>query len=101
MQRHLRHLRSTAAYRWFRNRDVRSFYTSVAAPTVRHGTQALLQVLPPFTLSLFLPQPLLCLSVCLVVFWLYLYSLKICVRACVRACVRVCVFWDFGYITIL
>ncbi|KAK7115937.1 solute carrier family 12 member 3-like [Littorina saxatilis] len=43
MQRHLRHLRSTAAYRWFRNRNVRAFYTSCAAPTVRHGTQLLLQ----------------------------------------------------------
>ncbi|KAK7489742.1 hypothetical protein BaRGS_00019137 [Batillaria attramentaria] len=43
MQNHLRHLRSTAAYRWFHNRQIRAFYTSIAAPTVRHGAQALLQ----------------------------------------------------------
>ncbi|PVD19572.1 hypothetical protein C0Q70_20062 [Pomacea canaliculata] len=43
MQRHVRHLRSTAAYRWFSNRDVRAFYSSLAAPTIRHGVQVLLQ----------------------------------------------------------
>ncbi|XP_076443670.1 solute carrier family 12 member 1-like [Babylonia areolata] len=40
---HLARLRSTAAYRWFQNRKVNAFYSSVAAPTVRHGAQALLQ----------------------------------------------------------
>lgn len=45
MQRHVRHLRSTAAYRWFSNRDVRAFYSSLAAPTIRHGVQVLLQVM--------------------------------------------------------
>lgn len=43
MQQHVSHLHSTVAYNWFRNRGLRAFYTSVAAPTVRHGVQGLLQ----------------------------------------------------------
>lgn len=44
MHEHLAHLRSTAVHRWFQSRHVRAFYTSLAAPGVRLGVQALLQV---------------------------------------------------------
>ncbi|KAK6178797.1 hypothetical protein SNE40_011302 [Patella caerulea] len=43
MYEHVNRLRSTAAYNWFKNRDIRAFYTSVVAPNLRYGSQVLLQ----------------------------------------------------------
>ena len=44
LSEHLKRLRSTSAYRWFKTRKVKGFYNSVAAPTFRIGVQVLLQV---------------------------------------------------------
>ncbi|ESO86681.1 hypothetical protein LOTGIDRAFT_166954 [Lottia gigantea] len=43
MYEHVGRLRSTAAYKWFKSRDIKSFYTSVASPNIRYGAQVLLQ----------------------------------------------------------
>ncbi|XP_067665544.1 solute carrier family 12 member 3-like [Haliotis asinina] len=40
---HVTHIRSTAAYKWFSNRNLRAFYTNIAAPNLRIGIQAILQ----------------------------------------------------------
>ena len=44
LSEHLKRLRSTSAYRWFKTRKVKAFYNSVAAPTFRIGVQVLVQV---------------------------------------------------------
>lgn len=45
MSEHVKNLRSMAAYRWFENRKVKSFYNSVVTPTLRIGSQVLMQAL--------------------------------------------------------
>ncbi|KAK3600460.1 hypothetical protein CHS0354_013016 [Potamilus streckersoni] len=43
MSEHVKRIRSTAAYSWFKSCKVKAFYNSVAAPTFRIGVQVLLQ----------------------------------------------------------
>lgn len=44
MSEHVKNLRSTCAYKWFEGRDIKAFYNSVVAPTLRIGAQVLMQV---------------------------------------------------------
>ncbi|KAL4227262.1 hypothetical protein ACF0H5_012708 [Mactra antiquata] len=43
LEEHMTRLRSMSAYRWFQNRKLKAFYSSVCAPTFRIGVQVLLQ----------------------------------------------------------
>jgi len=44
MSEHVKNLRSTAAYKWFEAHKIKAFYNSVVAPTLRIGSQVLMQV---------------------------------------------------------
>ncbi|KAL3866007.1 hypothetical protein ACJMK2_043348 [Sinanodonta woodiana] len=43
MSEHVKRIKSTAAYSWFKSSKIKAFYNSVAAPTFRIGVQVLLQ----------------------------------------------------------
>ncbi|KAL3866006.1 hypothetical protein ACJMK2_043347 [Sinanodonta woodiana] len=43
MSEHVKRVRSTSAYSWFKSCKIKAFYNSVAAPTFRVGVQVLLQ----------------------------------------------------------
>lgn len=45
MSDHVKNLRSHGAYKWFESRKIKAFYNAVVTPTLRIGTQVLLQVL--------------------------------------------------------
>ncbi|KAK3097309.1 hypothetical protein FSP39_008537 [Pinctada imbricata] len=45
MSEHVKNVRSTAAYKWFRNHRIKAFYNSVVTPTLRIGAQVLMQAL--------------------------------------------------------
>ena len=44
MSDHVKNLRSHGAYKWFERRKINAFYNAVVTPTLRIGTQVLLQV---------------------------------------------------------
>ena len=44
MSDHVKNLRSHGAYKWFESRKIKAFYNAVVTPTLRIGTQVLLQV---------------------------------------------------------
>lgn len=45
MSDHVKNLRSHGAYKWFESRKIKAFYNAVVTPTLRIGTQVLLQAL--------------------------------------------------------